>query len=124
MAAAYRTNIESDTLKNKYYRKVEYTDKNMQLVLMRLLPREEIGVEAHENITQFFRIERGQGKAIIGKKKYVLEHGVVVIVPPNTLHNIINTSATDDLLLYTIYSPPAHAPGKKQIKKQTPDRAA
>ena len=106
--STFSVNVEKAVVKNRYYRNVVYTDKNIQLVYMRLRPKEEIGAEKHVRSTQFFRIESGKGMAIVGRRRYRLKDGVVVIVPPNTIHNIINTSKTEDLLLYTIYSPPEH----------------
>src|SRR3989304_1567149 len=101
-------NIEKDTLENNNFRKVLYTGKHSQLVLMSLKPLEEIGMETHPNNDQFFRFEKGEGKCIIDDNEYALKDGVAVIVPAGAKHNIINTSATDDLKLYTIYSPAHH----------------
>lgn len=97
------------TLENNNYRKVITTTKHMQLVLMSLKPKEEIGLEIHKNITQFIRIEKGSCIAIIGKDHIKLKKEGYVIIPPNTEHNIINTGK-GDLKLYTIYSPPHHKP--------------
>ena len=110
-------NIENLTIKNKYYRKVISTTKNMQLVLMSLKPLEEIGKEKHKHTTQFIRIESGKCIAIIGNKKYKLYDDDFIIIPPNTSHNIINSSRTKRLQLYTIYTPPEHTDGCKQPKK-------
>lgn len=78
---------------------------------------DDIGMERHPNTTQFFRVESGRGIAIIGGNTYKLKDGVVVIVPPGKKHNIINTSKTSSLLLYTIYSPPMHPPHTKILHK-------
>ena len=104
-------NIEQTTLKNNNYRKVLNTTKTMQLVVMSLLPNEEIGMEKHIHTTQFIRIEKGHAIAYLGHIKYKLQDNDVIIVPPNTYHNIINSSKTKKLKLYTIYSPPEHKKG-------------
>lgn len=104
----YHDDIEYVTKHNTSYRKVLATTPNMQLVIMSLEPGEEIGLEIHPYITQFFRIEQGNGIAIINNLEYELRDGVALIVPLNTEHNIINTSKTERLKLYTIYSPPNH----------------
>lgn len=106
----YTTNIEKDTLENNNFRKVLYSGKHSQLVLMSLAPKEEIGMEVHEENDQFFRFEKGEGKCVIDNNEYELKDGVAVIVPAGAEHNIINTSVTDELKLYTIYSP-AHKDG-------------
>lgn len=110
-------NIEKLTLKNKNYRKVIETTKTMQLVLMRLKPLEEIGSEIHTHTTQFIRIESGKCEAIVNGKKYKLRDNDYIIIPPNKKHNIINTSKTKSVHLYTIYSPPEHAPDCVQRNK-------
>jgi mannose-6-phosphate isomerase-like protein (cupin superfamily) len=107
----YATNIEKDTLENNNFRKVLYTGKHSQLVLMSLAPKEEIGMEVHQENDQFFRFEKGQGKCIIDGNEYELENGVAIVVPAGAEHNIVNTSATEELKLYTIYSPAHHKDG-------------
>jgi mannose-6-phosphate isomerase-like protein (cupin superfamily) len=107
----FSADIEKSTLENSNYRKVLYTGKYCQLVLMRLKPREEIGMEVHTGNDQFFRFEQGQGKCVIDGNEYELKDGSAIIVPAGARHNIINTSATEDLRLYTIYSPPHHKDG-------------
>lgn len=104
----YANDLEFETLNNTNYRKVLFTTCNMQLVLMSLLPQEEIGLETHEYTTQFIRIEQGTANIVIGSKSYRVTDGGAVIVPPNTLHNVINESLTEPLKLYTIYTPPEH----------------
>ena len=111
MKKGYNANIEKDTLENKNFRKVLYTAKHCQLVLMSLKPNEEIGMEVHPDNDQFFRFEKGEGKCIIDGNVYTLSDGSVIIVPSGAQHNIINTSATEDLKLYTIYSPAHHKDG-------------
>ena len=111
------SNIEKDTLENTNFRKVLYTAKHSQLVLMCLKPNEEIGMEVHTDNDQFFRFEKGQGKAVIDGNEYDLTDGMAVIVPAGAEHNIINTSATDELKLYTIYSPAHHQDGVVRATK-------
>jgi mannose-6-phosphate isomerase-like protein (cupin superfamily) len=106
----FESNIEKDTLENDDFRKVLYTGKNLQLVLMILKPGEEIGSEKHETIDQFFRFEEGTGKCIINKTEYKITNGDVVIIPAGSQHNIINTGKSP-LKMYTIYSPPNHKDG-------------
>lgn len=107
----YNDNIEKLTLDNGYFRQVLFTGQHAQLVLMSLKPGEEIGMEVHANVDQFFRFEKGQGKVIQNGEEQIVGDGSAVIVPAGTNHNIINTSATGDLKLYTIYSPPNHPDG-------------
>ncbi|MCX6810024.1 MAG: cupin domain-containing protein [Candidatus Berkelbacteria bacterium] len=113
-------NIEELTLRNESFRKVLYTGKHSQLVLMCLKPKEEIGMEVHEENDQFFRFEKGTGKCIIDGNEYELKDGFAVVVPSGAQHNIINTSESDDLKLYTIYSPAHH---KDQIERKTKQEA-
>lgn len=114
----YNANIEKDTLANDNFRKVLYTGKHSQLVLMNLKPKEEIGMEVHEENDQFFRFEKGQGKCIIDGHKYELKDGSVIVVPAGAEHNIINISETDDLKFYTIYSPAHHKDGIVRATKE------
>ena len=107
----YIDNIEKLTLENENFRKVLYTGKHSQLVLMSLKPNEDIGLEVHPNVDQFFRIEKGQGKVIIDGIEHEISDGSAVIVPSGSEHNVINTSATESLKLYTIYSPANHKDG-------------
>jgi len=107
----YVTSIEKDTLKNNNFRKVLYTGKNSQLVLMSLRPNEEIGMEVHPNVDQFFRFEEGNGKVIIDGVAHPVKDGDAVVVPAGAQHNVINTSKKLKLKLYTIYSPPEHQDG-------------
>jgi mannose-6-phosphate isomerase-like protein (cupin superfamily) len=108
----YVGDIEKLTEKNKYFRQVLYTGKYAQLVVMCLLPGEEIGNEVHKTVDQFFRIEEGKAKFIFNDTEEHLTHaGDAVIVPAGTFHNVINTSAKNPLKLYTIYSPPNHPDG-------------
>ena len=107
----FKSNIEKDTLSNSNFRRVLYTGKNSQLVLMSLRPDEEIGEEVHETVDQFFRFEKGEGVVSIDGVKQKVVDGDAVIVPAGARHNVINTSRTIDLKLYTIYSPPEHIDG-------------
>lgn len=104
-------NIEKATLDNRYFREVLYTGKHSQLVLMALQPNEEIGMEVHAENDQFFRFESGEGKVIIDGNEYVVADGTAVVVPAGAEHNVINTSTTEPLKLYTIYSPAHHKDG-------------
>ena len=104
----FNANIEKDTLENNNFRKVLYTGKHSQLVLMSLAPKEEIGMETHADNDQFFRFEKGQGKCIIDDNEYDVSDGSAIVVPAGAEHNIINVSATEELKLYTIYSPAHH----------------
>jgi len=114
----FYNNIEKETLENNNFRKVLYTGKNSQLVLMSLKPGEEIGLEVHSENDQFFRFEKGQGKGIVDGNEYDLEDGVAMVVPAGSSHNIINTSETEDLKLYTIYSPAHHKDGIVRVTKK------
>ncbi|MBC7086236.1 MAG: cupin domain-containing protein [Methanomethylovorans sp.] len=111
-------NIEDATLENANFRKVLYTSKHSQLVLMSLKPLEEIGMEVHEENDQFFRFESGEGKCIIDGNEYEVSDGFAVVVPAGAQHNVINTSDREDLKLYTIYSPAHHKDGIVRITKK------
>jgi len=114
----FHINIEKETLENNNFRKVLYTAKHSQLVLMSLKPKEEIGAEVHPDNDQFFRFEKGQGKVIIDGNEYEVSDGFAVVVPSGAQHNVINTSETDDLKLYTIYSPAHHKDGIVRATKE------
>lgn len=105
----YIINIEKETLENEDYRRVLYTAKNSQLVLMNIKPGDEIGEEVHK-LDQFLRFEKGNGKAVLDGVESDVSDGVAVVVPAGTRHNFINTGDTD-LKLYTVYSPPEHKDG-------------
>lgn len=118
----YVGKIEQLTLNNTYFRQVLFTGPNSQLVVMCLKPSEEIGLEVHPKVDQFFRFERGQGKVVMNGEEHLVTDGDAAIVPAGTEHNIINTSTTDELKLYTIYTPPI-IPTERFIKlKQKPLR--
>jgi len=116
----FKSNIEKDTLKNKNFRKVLYSASHCQLVLMSLKPKEEIGLETHKENDQFFRFEAGRGRVEIDGNKYTVKDGDAVIIPAGAKHNVINISATEELKMYTIYSPPHH---KDQIVRKTEEEA-
>ncbi len=105
----YITNIEQATKENTDYRRVLYTAKNSQLVLMCLKPGEEIGEEVHK-LDQFIRFEEGEGKVIFDGVEHTIKADDAVVIPEGTWHNVINTGSID-LKLYTIYSPPEHKDG-------------
>ena len=108
----YVGNIEEKTLANSFFREVVFTGKYTQLVVMSLLPSEEIGMEVHQTVDQFFRIESGEGKVIMNGEEQTFKEGDAIIVPAGTNHNLINLSAEKELKLYTLYSPPNHPDGK------------
>ena len=118
----FNANIEKATLENNNFRKVLYTAKHSQLVLMSLLPNEEIGMEVHKDNDQFFRFEQGQGKCVIDGNEYQVTDGSAIIVPAGAEHNVINTSETEELKLYTIYSPAHHRDGVVRMTKGTASR--
>lgn len=107
----FKSNIEKDTLANSNFRKVLYSGKHLQLVLMSLKPGEEIGEEVHRDNDQFFRFESGSGKCTIDGNEYPVKDGDVFIVPAGARHNIINVDKSADLKMYTIYAPPHHKDG-------------
>jgi mannose-6-phosphate isomerase-like protein (cupin superfamily) len=106
----YITDIENDTLENTDFRRVLYTGKNSQLVLMSLRPNEEIGEEIH-SLDQFIRVESGDGFAVLDGVKHPISDGTAIVIPAGAKHNIVNDSATEELKLYTVYSPPEHRDG-------------
>lgn len=114
----FNSNIEKDTLKNDNFRQVLYTGKHSQLVLMSLKPKEEIGTEVHKDNDQFFRFEKGEGKCVIDGNEYEVKDGSAIVVPAGAEHNVINLSASEDLKLYTIYSPAHHKDGIRRATKQ------
>ena len=114
----FNDNIEKSTLENENFRKVLYTGKHSQLVLMSLKPSEDIGMEIHEENDQFFRFEEGEGKVIIDGNEYEVSDGSAIVVPMGAEHNIINTSDSEPLKLYTIYSPAHHKDGIVRATKE------
>jgi mannose-6-phosphate isomerase-like protein (cupin superfamily) len=120
MKKGFAANLEEETRKNTDFRRVLYTGKHSQLVLMRLKPREDIGEETHDDVDQFFRFEEGEGVVVIDGVKNVVKDGSGVIVPSGAKHNVINTSKSKDLKLYTLYSPPEH---RDKVIRKTKDEA-
>jgi mannose-6-phosphate isomerase-like protein (cupin superfamily) len=117
----YVDNIEQVTVANDEFRRVLYTGKNLQLVLMTLQPGEEIGEEVHEDRDQFFRIEEGRGEVRIDGKPNPVEDDFAVIVPAGASHNVVNTGDAP-LRLYTIYGPPEHKDGTVHKDKGQAER--
>lgn len=113
----FHANLETETLGNENFRKVLYTGKHSQLVLMSLQPQEEIGMETHSDNDQFFRFEEGRGKVIIDGNEYEVMDGSAIIVPAGAEHNVINLSEDKPLKLYTIYSPAHHQDGVVRATK-------
>jgi mannose-6-phosphate isomerase-like protein (cupin superfamily) len=109
-------NIEKLTEENENFRKVLYTAKFSQLVVMSLKPGEEIGMEVHQ-LDQFLRIEKGTGKAILDGAEHEISSGFAIVVPAGTNHNVVNTSAAEEMKIYTVYSPPNHKDGKMHVTK-------
>lgn len=108
----YVGSIERETLENTYFRRVLFTGRHSQLVLMCLQPGETIGDEVHPHVDQFFRIEKGEANFVLNEnEEHKAGDGDAVVVPAGTYHNVINTSKTLELKLYTIYSPPNHPAG-------------
>jgi mannose-6-phosphate isomerase-like protein (cupin superfamily) len=106
----YVVNIEKASLANDYFRKVLYTAKNSQLVVMSLKPGEDIGEEIHQ-LDQFIRCESGEGKTVLNGVAQKISDGFAIVIPAGVKHNIINTSSDKPLKLYTVYSPPNHRDG-------------
>jgi mannose-6-phosphate isomerase-like protein (cupin superfamily) len=117
MKKGFKENIEKLTVANENFRKVLYTGEHCQIVLMSLLPGEEIGMEVHHDNDQFFRFDKGVGKVIINDTTYEVSDGDAVIVPAGAMHNVICTSETESLKLYTIYSPAHHKDGIVRVTK-------
>ncbi len=104
-------NIEKETLANEDFRRVLYTSKHQQLVVMSIVPGGEIGEETHADVDQFLRVEMGTGKAIIDGIEHEVADGFSITVPAGAKHNVVNTSSEAPLKLYTVYSPPNHKDG-------------
>ena len=117
----FKSNIEKDTLENENFRKVLYTGKHLQLVLMTLKVGEDIGSEIHAGNDQFFRFESGSGKCVIDENEYKVKEGDVIIVPAGARHNVINEGA-DELKMYTIYGPPNHQDGTIRNTKEDAEK--
>lgn len=109
--AGFSINIEEKTLANDNFREVLYTTARSQLVVMTLQPGDEIGLEKHDGHDQFIRVEAGEGVAVMDGEKHALADGVAIVIPAGTEHNVINTSRTEPMRLYTLYMPPEHPDG-------------
>ena len=118
MKKGYFGPIENLTVENTNFRQVLYTGQHCQLVLMSLKPNEDIGMEVHTENDQFFRFEQGEGRVLIDDNEYQVTDGSAIIVPAGAKHNIINTSSTEMLKLYTIYSPAHHKDGIVRATKE------
>jgi mannose-6-phosphate isomerase-like protein (cupin superfamily) len=118
----FADNIETRTEENSDFRRVLYTGKHMQLVLMSLKPGEDIGEEVHQDADQFFRVEEGQGEVWIDGAKTNIKSEFAVIVPAGARHNVINTGNTP-LRMYTIYAEPHHRDGTVHASKADAERA-
>lgn len=114
---SYVTDIERTTRENENFREVLFTGPKSQLVVMSLRPGEDIGMETHGDIDQFLRVEAGTGKAILDGVEHDLADGSAVVIPAGTKHNVVNTSTSEALKLYTIYTPPEHADGTVHADK-------
>jgi len=117
----FKSNIEKDTLENKKFRKVLYTGKHLQLVLMSLKVGEDIGAETHPDNDQFFRFESGSGKCVIDGNEYKVKDGDVIVVPAGARHNVIN-EGTNELKMYTLYGPPNHQDGTIRNTKEDAEK--
>lgn len=118
MKKGFSIDLEAATMNNPDFRRVLYTGKFSQLVLMCLKPAEEIGEETHNHVDQFFRFEDGQGIVVVDGTKHPVKAGSCAVVPSGAKHNVVNTSKTKDLKLYTIYSPPEHQDKVVRTTKQ------
>jgi len=119
--AGFSINIEEKTLQNAYFREVLHTTARTQLVVMTLQPGEEIGQEKHEGHDQFIRVEAGEGTAILDGERHALEDGTALVIPAGTEHNVINTSTSEPMRLYTLYAPPEHPDGTIHRNKAEAD---
>jgi len=119
--SGYSINLEEKTLNGNNFREVLYTTQRSQLVIMTLQPGEEIGLEKHEGHDQFIRVEAGQGVAILDGERHALEDGVAVVISAGTEHNVINTSDSEPMRLYTLYTPPEHPDGIVHATKAEAD---
>ena len=112
--------IEELTEENSDFRRVLYTGKNLQLVLMAIQPGDEIGEEVHDDRDQFFRVEEGEGEVRIDGKVSKVEGDDAIVVPAGARHNIVNTG-DEPLRIYTIYAPPEHRDGTVHKTKADAD---
>jgi mannose-6-phosphate isomerase-like protein (cupin superfamily) len=119
--SGYSINLEERTLAGNNFREVLYTTPRSQLVIMTLQPGEEIGLEKHEGHDQFIRVEAGRGVAILDGEQHPLKDGVAVVIPAGTEHNVVNTSDSEPMRLYTLYTPPEHPDGTVHATKAEAD---
>jgi mannose-6-phosphate isomerase-like protein (cupin superfamily) len=119
--SGYSINLEEKTLAGNNFREVLYTTPRSQLVIMTLQPGEEIGLEKHEGHDQFIRVEAGRGVAILDGERHDLADGVAVVIPAGTEHNVVNTSDSEPMRLYTLYTPPEHPDGTVHATKAEAD---
>jgi mannose-6-phosphate isomerase-like protein (cupin superfamily) len=115
--SGYVVNIEKATKDNRNFRRVLNTAENSQLVVMTLQPGEDIGLEVHPHLDQFIRIEEGAGQVVLDGVTHNVAADWAVVIPAGTRHNVINTSGSEMLKLYTIYSPPQHPDGTVHVTK-------
>ncbi len=121
-------NVETATLDNANFRTVLFTGANVQLTVMRLGPGEEIGVEMHDHLDQFLRIEQGTARVTFGPspeqvdEEHEVEDDWAIVVPGGVWHNVVNTGESD-LKLYSLYAPPEHPPGTVHRTKADADAA-
>ena len=118
---SFVTDIEKRTEGNHNFREVLYTGPKSQLVVMSIVPGGNIGRETHPDIDQFLRVEEGVGKAVLDGVEHTLEAGWAVVISAGTEHDVINTSDSEPLKLYTIYTPPEHADGTVHATKAEAD---
>lgn len=120
---SFIANLKDRTQGNSNYREVLFSGPNSQLVVMSLKPQEEIGMEVHEDNDQFIYIEKGEGKVVIEDNNQIIRPGHGVFIAAGSRHNIINTSETEDLKLFTLYAPPHHAPGTVHETKESEEKS-
>jgi len=121
MKKGFIIDIEKESLENTHFRKVLYTAEHMQLVLMSLLPGEDIGKEVHKSHDQFIRVEAGEGVAYINGAETPISDGSAIVIPAGAEHNVRNTGNTA-LKLYTLYAPPEHKDGTVHKTKEDAER--
>lgn len=119
----YLINIEQATLRNEDYRRVLFTGANAQLVLMTLQPRQDIGLETHDGHDQFIRVESGDGEVVLDGISHRIGDGSAIVIPAGVEHNVINSSSTLPMKLYSLYAPPEHADGTVHRTKADADAA-
>ncbi len=119
----YIVDIERVTEDNDFFRKVLYTAPHSQLVVMTLKPGEDIGLETHDDVDQFIRIEEGNGEAVLNGVHTSVSSDDAVVIPVGVSHNIVNTSGTEPLRLYTVYSPAHHPEGTVHRSKAEAEEA-